>query len=509
MSTVFPSVPRYYYRRTTTTRVYTLDRAGVIEIGYLPASGGDPVSQSVQPQWRLEAQPPEGLSFVTTGAAFELGGQLHFAREGALFRGWSAVSGAATAVGSAASEGTITLTSVPPGAANAVTWRNAAHDARGSLDVLGGVFRVATAPIKPGAFQLQAGAALGNASSGGVITGDFVGLVDSARGIVVWAVSGLGPEENDGTPARADEITYNAVFLQYVPMDETLLGISTTRLPIDGRVPIYRPGGQVVIHHTLPTTLPNPITAGTAYSLGRERVAAVVVRSASGQRLPGDRFAVDFSGGEITFLAGASLTGFDQPFTVHHRIEDELMVLRADISGRLDLVGTGLTHAYPAADALVSSKLRVGDLFARSFGQFEQATWASVWSDTRSGSPISANFNDIDFPPVVTNRGAITERWALIFTGATTVRVVGENVGQILESASILSPIEPLNPSTASPYWTLDPLAFGTGWAVGNVIRFNTAACGAPCWEALTVLQGNPSVLSDRAVVAFRADVDA
>jgi hypothetical protein len=501
--------PSYYITKTSSTEVFAFDLDGILEIGYLPAAGAIAQSLAIVPPWRIVATPPQGLAVVSNGAVFLWAGDLHFSRDGALFRGWNPTNGAATAIGSVSSAGLITLNTVASGASNAITWSNLAHDARGALDVLGGVFRVATAPIKAGAFQLQAGAAIANANSGGVLTGDFTGLVDAARGIVAWAVTGIGPDDDDGTPVRADEVTYNAVFLQYVPLDEALLGISTTRLPIDGKAPIYRTGGQVVIHNTLTTTLPNPLTKGLAYSLGRERIAAAVVRTAAGVKVSGALYTVDFSAGEITFPIESDLTGLDQPFTVYHRIEDELMVLRADISGKLDLVGNGITHAYPANTSFVSSKLRVGDLFARSYGQFEQATWSNNWLDAREGSAIAPNFNDIDFPPVVTNRGAITERWALIFTGTTTVRVIGEHVGQILDSASILAAIGPLNPNTATPYFTLDPLAFGTGWSVGNVIRFNTAACAAPCWEALTVLQGPATVASDKAIVAFRADVDA
>ena len=501
--------PAYYYKKTSSVTAFALDLDGVIQIGYLPAAGATAQSLAVAPSWRINAEPPVGLSVVSNGVAFLWAGVVHFSRDGALFRGWAAATGIATAAGSVSSDGLITLGATAPGASNAVTWVNIAHDARGALDVLGGVFRVATAPIKAGSYQLQAGDDIGTANSGGVISGDFTGLVDFQRGITTWAVAGLGAGDAEGVPVRADEVTYNAVFLQYVPMDEALLGISTTRLPIDGRVPIYRAGGQVVVHNTLTTALPNPLTKGTVYDLGRERIAAVTVRTAAGVRVSGALYEVDFDAGTIVVPVESDLTGLDQPFTVHHRIEDELMVLRADISGKLDLVGNGLTHAYPADTSFVSSKLRKGDLFARAHNFFEQETWTDEWSDSLIGDAPTAQFNHVDYPPVVTNRGAIEERWALVRTGATTVNVLGEHVGQVLTNVSTTAAIEPMNPNTDVPYWSIDPLAHGGGWAVGEVLRFNTAACGAPCWEALTVLQGPPTVASDRAVVAFRADVNA
>lgn len=500
---------RYYYTAESTTVNYVLDLDGVLEIGYQPASGGDPVSLSVEPTWYIDTAPPEGLSLVTNGLAFDFAGEKHFTRDGALFRGWDPTTGAATSAGSAATGGRINFLNVPAGGANAITWRNAAHDARGALDIFGGVYRTAVSPIKEGNFQQQAGALIASANSAGVLSGAFTGQIDAFRGIVAWSVAGLGAGDEAGAPVRADEVTYNAVYEEFVPMNEELLGIGTTRLPADGRAPGYRAGGLVVVHETLPTVLPNPLVKGTVYDLGRERIAAVDVRTAAGVKVSGALYEVGFNAGNVTFPLDSDLTGLDQPFTVFHRIEDEAMALRVDLSGKIDIAGSGLTHAYPAETSYVSSKLRVGDLFARAHTFFEQATWTGVWSDTVIGNTPTAQLNHVDFPPVMTNRGAIKERWRLHFTGTTTVDVIGEHVGQILTGVSILAAIEPMNPNTGALYFSLTPLIFGSGWAAGNQARFNTEACGAGVWEALTIMQGTPTVSNDRAVVAFRADVNA
>ncbi|MDO8903963.1 hypothetical protein [Hydrogenophaga sp.] len=504
----FFSGPTYRYAATNEVTAFPLDRDNLIEIGYLPTGGGAAESFAIAPSWFIDTNPPLGLAIVTNGMAFNWAGQVHFTRDGVLFRGWAATTGIAEAAGSASSDGRLNFTSVPAGGTNSITWSNAAHDARGGLDIFGGVFRVPRAPLQAGSFQLQVGSLIGNANSGGVISGDFTGLVDFARGIIYWEVAGVGPGPAEGTAVRADEVTYNAVYLQYIPLDETLLGLSTARLPIDGKVPIFRSGGQVIVHNTLTTALPNPLTKGTAYSLGRERIAAVNVRTAAGVRVPGALYTVDFDAGEITVPVESDITGYDQPFTVHHRIEDELLCARADISGALDLVA-GLTHNYPADTSYVSSKLRKGDLFSRVFNYLERTTWSGDWSDTLGGSEPTASFNNIDFPIVVTNRGAITERWAVIFTGATLVRVVGQNVGQVLTNVSITEAIEAINAQTDVPYFSIPALGWGGGWSVGNVLRFNTQAAGSPAWIARTVLQGPATLASDSATLAFRSDVDA
>ena len=506
----YPVLPRYYYKTASTTVNYALDLDGVLQIGYQPAAGGSAEQVVIEPEWFIDTAVPDGLSLVTNGLAFTFGGLPHFSRDGALFRTWNAVTGAAVSAGSAESGGRISLTSVPAGGANAITWANAAHDARGGLDVLGGIYRTANAPLAEGNFQQQAGAVVSSADNAGVITGGVTGLVDYSRGIVAWSVAGAGPADGQGTPVRADEVTYNAVFEQYVPMNEALLGIKTTRLPIDGEVVTYRPGDIDLVFNTLTTVLPNPLTKGVAYNLGRERIAAAEVRTAAGVKVPGSLYTVDFNTGYLTVPVPSDITAYDQPFTVHHRIEDELMCNRTDISGQLDLAGA-LTHDYPAGTSFVASKVRKGDLFARAYGFFEQQAWSNLWADTPVGDPILAQYNAIDYPPVVTNRGSIEEDWAIIFLTNTTVRVIGRHVGQLLTGVSITAPIEPMNPNVdapGAPYWSIPALGWGTGWVPGNVVRFKTAACGAPVWEALTVLQGPRTVTNDRAVVAFRSDVD-
>lgn len=488
----------------------------VTAIRHSQSAGPLLMSTTATPAWGLSIPTLSGLTLKADALAFTVGGAPYTSAGGSLYQGWDAVTGTGTPAGSVASGGAVTVTALPANGNNAVVWSNAAQD-RSAPRVGQGVFRVQSAPLKVGVFQIQSGALVGNAADTGVITGGgWNGTVDFQRGIVRWnrvssysgAWVGGWTAWQSADPAAADTLTYNAVFLQYVPIDGTLLGLETARLPLDGRVPIYRAGGQVIVHNTLTTALPNPLTKGTAYSLGRERVAAVLVRTLSGAKVPGALYEVDFDAGEITFPVASDLTGLDQPFTVHHRIEDELMLLRADISGQLDLVA-GLTHDYPAGTSYVSSKLRKGDLFARAFLYIEQSSWTSVWSDVLIGGAPTASYNNTDFPLAVTNRGSITEQWAVIFTGATQVRVVGRNVGQVLTNVSINADVAPLNPQTGVPYFSIPALGWGGGWAVGNVLRFNTAAAGAASWVARTVLPGPATVASDAATIAFRADVDA
>jgi hypothetical protein len=501
--------PNYYYKRESSTITFTLDLDGVLQIGYLPAAGAVAQSLDVAPNWQLDLNPPLGLELVTSDAAFTWAGVVHFLRSGIVYKGWHAATGATAAVGAASSNGLITLGATAPGASNAVVWSNAAHDARGSLDVLGGVFRVASAPIQAGLFQLQSGALIGTANSGGILSGDFEGLVDSQRGVVRWAVTGLGPTEVEGAPVRADEVTYNAVFLQYVPLDIDLLGVDTAGLPADGRVPIYRAGGGIFVHHTDTFTLPDPVVKGTAYDVGRQRVASLVLRDAIGTRLPVALYDTDKNAGTVTVKVAADISTYALPLKAEHRVQDKMQVARADISGLLELSGA-LSHNYPVPGSYVSSDLRQGDKFARVFGYADRTTWLSNWAATEAGSNIgTASFNSIDHPITTTNRGAITERWAAIFNSSTTtVNIIGEGVGQIATNVPIAEIIAPINPVTLVPYFSMPPAGWGGGWSAGNVLLWETQACGAPAWIARSVLPGATEVLDDAATIAYLANVD-
>jgi hypothetical protein len=261
-----------------------------------------------------------------------------------------------------------------------------------------------------------------------------------------------------------------------------------------------------VVHNTLSTALPNPLTKGTAYSLGRERIASVRVKDALGVVVPDTLYTALLDPGTLTVPVGSVITSYTQPLTVEHRIEDMLLCSSADISGQLKFTRS-LTHNFPADTSFVSSAMPFGDLFARVYGMLEQATWTSVWSDTLIGSVIIPQFNDAQYPIAVTNAGAIKERWALIFTNTTSFRVIGESVGEI-GTGNTANPCAPNNPATGVPYFTLPALGWGAGWAAGNVLRFNTDACGTPFWAVRTVLQGPASIDSDQFTLAFRGDVD-
>lgn len=461
-------------------------------------------SLSVNPVFGMQIDLGGLETLAVSGLVFKMGpgtGFLYTAQDGVLRQGWSTTAGTATqaSVGTVSADGFIALTTMPASGftgQNQISWYNASQDLS-YKSVRNGIFRTESAPLKSGNFQLIAGTEVGSVNGSDVFTGDFTGSVDVLRGLVEWA-------HPDGVPAAS--LSYNAVFLQYLPLSEALLGLDTARLPLDGKVPVFRPSELVVVHNTQTTTISSPLTRDSAYSLGRVRVANVRIKDSGGVVIPEDRYTADMEAGTVLFPAAANLTAYVLPYTVEHRIEDMLLCSVADISGKLTFTRS-FTHAFPANTSYVSSVLSIGDLFSRAYNSFEQASWGGSWSDTRSGSAPTGNYNEALYPIEVTNQGAITERWALVFTSTTSYRVIGEVSGEI-GTGTTGADCSPTNPATGVPYFTVKSGGWGSGWAVGNAYRFNTQACGTPLWVCRTVLQGPATLLDDKFSMAFRGDVD-
>jgi hypothetical protein len=214
-------------------------------------------------------------------------------------------------------------------------------------------------------------------------------------------------------------------------------------------------------------------------------------------------YTQDLDAGTITFT---SVAGYDQPVTIQHRIEDAALVADAQISGLLRFTRP-ITHDYPAGESYVSSALLIGDMFSRNSLLFDQGTWLGNWSDDVDGSPAGGTYDDINNPVEMTNEGGITERWALVFTNSTNFNIVGEHLG-VVGTGNTGTDVEPLNPATMTPYFTMLSSGFGSGWSAGNVIRLNTVGARAPIWCARVVQQGEATETDDSFSMLVRGDID-
>jgi hypothetical protein len=303
----------------------------------------------------------------------------------------------------------------------------------------------------------------------------------------------------------ASSVRYNAVAYTYIPLDSEILGLSATRLPLDGRVPIFRAGGIGIVSSSKSQALPSSI-AGTTYNLNDQRISWAELEDANGTKVPFDLYTIDYDYGHVTLGGDFTLGNLVAPLTVKYRYQDMGLIRDVQINGQLTFTKP-LTHNYDAVDTIVGSALVIGDMQARYTRKFVQGSWNGTWADEPVGSTIPANYNDALYPIQVTNKGTIQERWYIQFTDAINFRCIGEYSGQI-GTGTVNSDFSPINPVTGMPYFIIKKEGWGAGWANSNVLRFNTIAATFPVWVIRTVKQSEPTVLSDQFQIMLRGDID-
>jgi len=171
---------------------------------------------------------------------------------------------------------------------------------------------------------------------------------------------------------------------------------------------------------------------------------------------------------------------------------------------------SGLTLSAPLANAFssgatISSLLSLGDMAPSVGGNWSQQTWTRVFSDTIIGNPISSNYSRAAGAITIDNLGGATERWAVVFTSTTAFKLVGESIGEIAVG-NIADDFLPTNPITGAPYFTITAAGWGTGWANGNVLRFNTIGSRAGFWMGRTVSPSAPGG-DDSGVIELRGSL--
>lgn len=495
---------------------------GPVTVRSQPSSTAhDPLTATLSPG-ALQMQLVTGtLNPLLPGSLmFSFFGDTYIDRDGILYRNPSPTTGAATAVGTVdyASRQAV-LQSWPAGASGPVNVL-AAVTVEANVLTSTLMFRLPGSPVRPTSLQVTATPLSGGSpivaqadGSGTIAADSVIGSINYETGVVdLWYTT--DPDDDTGASniyVWPDTIRYNAILFAFLPVDATLLGLDPVRLPGDGRVPIFREGGVVVLMHSADTDAGTP-TDGQTVTLPRENLAAVAVTGANGLVLAADQYTADLLAGEVTFADPLSLVDdngdpLTTPITITHRIEHMSAISDVQISGELGLVAP-LTRTFPAAETVVSSALVWGDLFVAVQHFFTQRTWNSSnpnWTDQRIGDDTTANYNLIDNPVAVTNRGCITEKWALVFTGTTAFQIVGQQLG-IIGTGSTAVDCAPVNPNTGLPYFTLKKEGWGSGWVSGNAVRFNTRGAMGPLWIARTTIPGQGTVDDDDFRILIRGD---
>ncbi|HDS1531112.1 TPA: hypothetical protein QEK88_000940 [Stenotrophomonas maltophilia] len=476
------------------------------------------------PAMQLQLTPTISDSVVPGSVRFGFRGRTYIDRSGGLYHSIDPQTGAGVYAGTVDyTSGIVNLTQWQPGGGNTVQVLSLLTRIA-DPGVAYSFFRAPGSPLRPGMFTLRA-----NRLDGELLTAtaDINGDITSAqiRGHVDWE-SGVAKVKfgqlvpvagNEGQPwfdpgqvegdqawrpalVLAGSIYMGAVVYRSIPLSEVVIGLSSVRLPSDGRVPAFKPGQTVLIHHTAKHSITLP-QAGQVVTFGRTRIAGVEVRDSKGAPVDSAWYAVDPALGRLTFSDPLNLSAYTLPIVISERVEDRRLVVQPQITGEIE-INSGLTHDFPAGEAMISAALRLGeangslDLQARTVNLFDQAAWTGVWSDLLLGSAAPGTFNDTDYPLVVTNADAITERWAIRFNSSTTFEVMGETVGTITAGA-VTADCAPTNPRTGRPYFTIPRAGWGSGWSTNNVVRFNTVGGLAPIWLVRTTLPGTPESVVD------------
>lgn len=306
-------------------------------------------------------------------------------------------------------------------------------------------------------------------------------------------------------PVDPTTLRYSAVSYIYLPVDVTLMGLDPAALPSDGRVAYARPGDTCVVGlmHGGATFVP---TAAQVYDLGAERLSFVqVVNAATGAEILGG-YTTDLDAGTVTFV---DVTGYPAGgVKVLGRTEVYRQIAEVRIDGKVRLTQP-VGYAFPI-DAVFSTALRFGDRFARVSRVYDQASWnGTTWYDgvNPANGEATASYNASGHPIVVTNRGAITERWALRFrSDGQTFDLIGQHLGQIA-SGNINADFSPTHVAAGAPYMTVLSVGWGSGWVSGNVLFIDTIGAEAAIDCVRCTQPGSPAGIDDSAWIVQRGDV--
>lgn len=377
-------------------------------------------------------------------------------------------------------------------------------------------FRTPSAPIQPGSLNVRATALDGTkinvtANYGGDLIGGIVkGKIDAEYGVTDIRfgkmVTAAGNESEpwfsvdavvDGKiwqpkPVFAETITYNATSYSYLPIDSTVVKIDTVRLPQDGRIPIFRRGDTIIIGNRVTTDIGSAHTGGQTIKLPRTDVTRIGIVDSEDKPVLATLWDYDLAAGTITWKTPLDLSMYKMPLKVNHAQEERNRIIQADIDGTLSLL-FATKRAYPIENTYVSSVLIGGDLQVRVSIPFTQRNWNNVWQDTPVGEQLLNKLNLKDYPMLLTDDGAIKERWMIKMTGTAQFELYGETLGFVMRGDT-LTDLAPINPATGKPYFVLPKQAFGNAapWASQDIIRFNTWGTLLPVW-VLCAVQPNPN----------------
>lgn len=357
----------------------------------------------------------------------------------------------------------------------------------------------------------QAVAAIGNivygsSGAGGGISGSSnpYTLTGSYGDLQVGDRILLGLPTSGGAPGFDSSIPFN---LSNVATVQARTGASVTlELLSEGGSLAFNQWAKVAPHPAAPLTHgASFLTAGAAAAatvLELNNVEELLVPFSSGV-LPASMNGLTvgnlkWTGGRVPIFQNGGLALVRNAAGTTSEV---VVIERVDFFNNQLVLAAPLVNAY-ASGSYACALMSLGDLISTVGISFSQQTWTRTFADTLIGNSIGSNYDTVGHPFTLTNEGAETERWAIVFTSATDFKLIGERVGQIA-TGSTAALFAPLNPITNQPYFSIVAAGWGTGWQAGNVLRFNTVGPRAPFWMARSI-HPTPATPDDGVQIQFR-----
>ncbi|AWY21073.1 hypothetical protein LP123_11590 [Moraxella bovis] len=485
----------------------TLASNAVITASYYDTHPATAKSEPVAVSTSIKFVINTGELIIPSSVRFVMNGKSYFDKDGSIYTNLNTATGQADKIGSIDYSTGELILSDPIGAVSVQSLTTSVS--AGRTDSIS--FITPSAPIRPSSLTISATTLDGKkisatANAKGEFDSEYIlGLVDVEYGLASvkfgkW-VNADGHESEswynadavvDGQifkPAHvfSSSITYSTVAYSYLPVDSTTIRIDTVRLPQDGRVPIFRRGDTILITNSLKQTLGSAHKAGQTIQLDRTDLDRLCITDSTGKAVNAELWDYDLEAGSITWTSPLDLSDYALPLFATCTWEERNRIHSVDIDGTLTLIFP-TKRDYPLEDTYVASVLIGGNLQVRASVPFTQRNWTNVWQDTRIGDEPLNRLNVKDYPIVLTDDGAIDEKWLIKFTSSSQFELYGQTLGFVLKTDT-LQDLAPINPSTKKPYFTIPKQAFGadTPWSVQEVVRFNTWGTLLPVWVICAV----------------------
>lgn len=515
---------------------YTFTPGTTVNVSY-QADAAAEVAQSEEtalPPVAIDLTPNVIDALVPGGVRFTFRGLTYVDRAGSLVHTVNPLNNAGVPAGSIDyASGVATLTSWTAGGTNALSVTSLLSSLR-EPGVSGIFFRAPGSPLQPGSFTIRASKLsdstiiTGTSDINGNISGDLMagtinwenGTIEVTFGEWVTAAGNEAEPWYDADNIVAGEIWkpelvlptsifFGVVVYSYIHVSPVRLGLDPIMLPNDGRVVVFQPGVDLLIIDERETAAADP-DADEVVNLARTNLSQIEVRDSAGTAVDSVWYTTNLDAGTVTFANTVPIgwAPYVLPLKIRHRVDARKGVSRVRITGEISLT-SGLDRNFDAATTLVCSAINLGEAYgspdvqARIGVFFDQATdEIGTFKDELVGTAATASYNNAAFPIALTNRGAMTQRWKIRFTGTTTFVVIGEDIGQLPDVYSTSSDCAPINPITVTvenpagdPYFVIDKDGWGGGWVLGNILRFNTIGAEPKVWLVRVTQPSEPTDL--------------